>query len=408
MDALEKKLRYARTTLAITSPFFAHLVMHIPTEFVDEAGPFNTAYTDGKRIVFGKQFAQKLSREEFTAVLMHEALHVAFLHVQRMANRIPQRWNIATDLAINTIINEEAKRVTAAFGTSKFVLPSDALLDPSYANMTAEEIYEKLPDMPESKIIFSITGSSGEDSDQNSGGSGQGSYGLQGDIQVAKDPDAQGPDFEAEMKGVLVQAAQAAKLQGKVPLGVERYVDALLYPPQDWRTVLQELVEAFPIDFVYQPPDRRFHDYDFVIPSLSGEAVDFVVAFDTSGSITEQELRHYLSETFGILNAFDYVRMRIFMIDAEIHEDYEITSYDDIGDFMRNVRFTGGGGTDFRPVFERLAEDDSPKALVYFTDGYGTFPEEAPTYPVLWVLTPNSIDPQEVPFGRVVKLQPNS
>ena len=50
---------------------------------------------------------------------------------------------------------------------------------------------------------------------------------------------------------------------------------------------------------------------------------------------------------------------------------------------------TGGGGTDFRPVFEYIDEHQeiNPDLLIFFTDGYGAYPERAPAYPVLWLLT---------------------
>jgi predicted metal-dependent peptidase len=46
----------------------------------------------------------------------------------------------------------------------------------------------------------------------------------------------------------------------------------------------------------------------------------------------------------------------------------------------------GGGGTSFEPAFEWVEEhDENPTLLVYLTDMFGSFPEYAPDYPVLWV-----------------------
>jgi predicted metal-dependent peptidase len=36
--------------------------------------------------------------------------------------------------------------------------------------------------------------------------------------------------------------------------------------------------------------------------------------------------------------------------------------------------------------------------MIFFTDGYATYPEKPPRYPVLWVLTK---DNQTPPFGKV-------
>ena len=383
MDAKEK-LQYARTVLSISSPFFATLALQTQVHFKkpgEAAGP--TAWTDGLHVYFNTEFADSLTREEFTAVLMHELLHIAFLHVPRRQGRRPRRWNKAADYAINWLIAQEAERVTRTFGKPKFVLPGDALLDKEFADMSAEQVYAKL-----------------EEEEQEDDGDGDfGLFGdiLQGDASVGND------SVIAEVKQRLAQAVQAANLRGTLPAGVDRMVSDILNPPRDWRRELADLIETFPADFTFAPPDRRFHDADFVLPSLGGEQVELAVAFDTSGSISPEELKSYLSEVVGLMQQFDHIKLRVLTCDAAVHEDVALEG-DEVDSFAQRVRFKGGGGTDFRPVFERL-KDDRPRMLVFFTDGYGAFPSQEPDYPVLWVLTPNSIEVEQVPFGRVTKLQ---
>jgi len=61
----------------------------------------------------------------------------------------------------------------------------------------------------------------------------------------------------------------------------------------------------------------------------------------------------------------------------------------------------GGGGTDFRPVFEHTAKlDPPPKCLVYLTDLDGHFPAEAPDYPVVWVTWDQDA---KAPFGETIR-----
>ncbi|MDJ1171085.1 hypothetical protein PMG71_16775 [Roseofilum sp. BLCC_M154] len=38
------------------------------------------------------------------------------------------------------------------------------------------------------------------------------------------------------------------------------------------------------------------------------------------------------------------------------------------------------------------------------TDGYGNFPDSAPDYPILWVVTPGGLDLNHFPFGEAVRL----
>ena len=45
-----------------------------------------------------------------------------------------------------------------------------------------------------------------------------------------------------------------------------------------------------------------------------------------------------------------------------------------------------------------------PDVLVYVTDGYGTAPEKAPPYPVLWVLTEDGTE-KFSPWGQKIHLE---
>ena len=71
----------------------------------------------------------------------------------------------------------------------------------------------------------------------------------------------------------------------------------------------------------------------------------------------------------------------------------------------------GRGGTDFRPVFQWVESEirsggiDCPDAIIYLTDGYGSFPERAPDMPVLWVCAPDSIKPEGYPFGACLQIE---
>ena len=70
-------------------------------------------------------------------------------------------------------------------------------------------------------------------------------------------------------------------------------------------------------------------------------------------------------------------------------------------EFTFDVELRGGGGTNFRPVFDWVkAQDSAPGLLIYFTDGEGTFPEREPDYPVSWLVKGKA----KVPFGQRIQL----
>ena len=90
--------------------------------------------------------------------------------------------------------------------------------------------------------------------------------------------------------------------------------------------------------------------------------------------------------------------MTVIQCDAEIQQ---VEMFDDMTPFPADYRWRakGGGGTDFRPVFRYLDEhpEPEPDLLIFITDGDGDYPERAPAYPVMWLVTPDGkID---VPWG---------
>ena len=122
---------------------------------------------------------------------------------------------------------------------------------------------------------------------------------------------------------------------------------------------------------------------------------------DTSGSINNAQIQLFLSEVQSILLAYPHLHCQLYYADAALHGPYALTPY---GSLPTPI---GGGGTDFRPFFTRLTQENSPWATtvaVYLTDGYGFFPSEPPPFPVLWVVTPGGRDSSQFPFGETARL----
>ena len=89
--------------------------------------------TDGSRIVYNPAFVDQLKPAELEGTLAHEVMHCALGHQCRRGNRDPELWNEAADFAINPILIANG-----------FTLPAGALIDPAFANLSAEEIYARL------------------------------------------------------------------------------------------------------------------------------------------------------------------------------------------------------------------------------------------------------------------------
>ena len=117
---------------------------------------------------------------------------------------------------------------------------------------------------------------------------------------------------------------------------------------------------------------------------------DFVIAIDTSGSCELKLIRKFLEKTYSILTEtavfHRQINVHIIQCDADIQEDVEVHNERDLADYIEGLTVRGRGGTDFRPVFERIAEIRNQgglahiRGLIYFTDGYGVFPQMPTDY----------------------------
>ncbi len=134
---------------------------------------------------------------------------------------------------------------------------------------------------------------------------------------------------------------------------------------------------------------------------------DFVIAIDTSGSTSGEMVQSFLTKTYNILenteSFFAKINIYIIQCDADIQEVAKITQKEDFENYLRQMTIKGLGGTDFRPVFSYVDQLIREKAftnlkgLIYFTDGYGTFPAQKPDYQAAFVFIQDEYNNLDVP-----------
>ena len=138
---------------------------------------------------------------------------------------------------------------------------------------------------------------------------------------------------------------------------------------------------------------------------------EFVVAIDTSGSVSGGLVQRFVTKTYNILrqqeNFFTKINLHIIQCDAQIQEDAHITCQRDFEDYLAHMELHGFGGTDFRPVFQyvdQLIRDGAftnLRGMIYFTDGAGIFPERKPDYDAAFVFVGDEgLDP-DVPVWAI-------
>lgn len=186
---------------------------------------------------------------------------------------------------------------------------------------------------------------------------------------------------------------------GTIPAGLAREFGALDPAQLDWRAHLWRYLVQTPSDF--SGFDRRFVGRGLYLEALVGESLRVHLAVDTSGSIGEDELTVFFSEVRGVLGSYPHIECDLYYADTALHGPYRLRAE---SKFPGPV---GGGGTSFVPFFERVEQESvrhAEEVCIYFTDGFGEFPERPPSYPVLWVVTAGGLDLAEFPFGEAVRL----
>jgi predicted metal-dependent peptidase len=202
----------------------------------------------------------------------------------------------------------------------------------------------------------------------------------------------------------VAAGAAAAKAMGKLPGALERLLSDALEPQVDWRERIKSMMarRVGSSRYDWRKPDRRLISRDIYAPGRSGYgAGTIVVAADTSGSIGEAELNMFFAEMAGILEDTNAKQLVIMWCDSKINR---VDLAEDASDLntIRCKGAVGGGGTSFIPVFEEIGRMGlEPDALIYLTDGFGSFPAHSPSFPVVWgnISKPGSVS---YPFGDVV------
>jgi predicted metal-dependent peptidase len=194
------------------------------------------------------------------------------------------------------------------------------------------------------------------------------------------------------------QAENVAKLARKLPAGAQRTLAAAQAARVDWRELLRRAwFDTTPSDYSWIRPNRRPIWAGVYLPGIASEGVgEVAIAVDCSGSINTRQLGQFEAEIRSIVDGQRPRLVHVLYFDATVHK---VETYQP-GEQIR-LSPLGGGGTDFRPCF-RWLEDQciEPQTLVFLTDLWGTFPESAPIYPVLWASTASRC----APFGQVIRM----
>jgi predicted metal-dependent peptidase len=376
-----EKLRIARMQMMNKHLFFGSIAIKL--NFVEDNTIPTAAVDGGDNVYYNAEWIGQFNMEKVMFILAHEISHLIHTHVQARGSRHPVVWNFATDYSINRDLKE--------MSIGEFL--NGALYDKKWNGMNSIEIYDKL--LKDAKKLE-------QQAEGNGGKAGHDSHDKWG-----KNPDGT-PKKKDEMdkwanhwQSSAIQAAHACRAAGKeVPDSFKWLIEDLTDQKIDWRSVIIERIKQYSKEHVtWSKINRRRRLGTFNYPGVdTGDSVSFAVFFDTSGSISKDDTKEFLSQVYYATQEFEDVTVDVACFDTRVynHQKYD---RDNMGDLL-SYEMQGGGGTDAKVIFDWLKKNHKKPAQIFvFTDMCFSFFADPQIAPVTWLSTENS---GNCPFGEIL------
>ena len=406
--AIDRARYWALTTP--TAAFYGSLAGNL-TDVIDESIP--TAATDGTRILWNPTWVATLTEQEVRFVLLHETLHCAHNHFDRLPHT--EEGNVAGDYAINATLEKIAG----------ITMPKGGLRDVKYDDMAEEEILTAIRNQPKPPP----RGGKGPPPPQGGQPPQGGGQPPQGGGQPQPDPNGQPdtggcgtfitptappaalgktppPTLKEKWERALIGADMARRQAGRgtVSANLQAELDRLTATAKvDWRQETADFVRsAISTRNDWSRSARRMALAPVIYPRRKRDGIGLlVVGRDTSGSIDRTLCAEFTAQV-NLLCAEVGCEAIVIDCDTEICAEYRVGHGDEAP-----LDAKGGGGTSFDPVFARVAqliEDGEHIAgLVYLTDGDGDVSVTETDYPVLWGVYGGRTAP--MPIGRTIAVE---
>ena len=361
------KLDKAKAQIVLDHPFFAAILLRrklirsddIPTLAVDARA----------NIYYNHDFIESLSVPQIVWGLCHEVGHVIGQHALRKGSRDHKKWNYAGDAWINDTLDDSnvGQRIQGCVDMK------------GSKDKTTEQIYDELPDNHGDNGL-------GEDVIYGVGTDGQGKQLTPDEVK----------ELEGQIKIEIAEAAQTAKMRGKLSGRLEQLVADILEVKTPWHDILEKyMTSCVQQNQSWRRRNRRFDDY---LPSTDKlpQMGELVVQVDVSGSISKTELDYYNGHLSRIISQCRPDKVHVLYTDTEVQKHVEFDCGEEV-----NLEFYSGGGTHMPAGFDFCAEHGiDPQVFVCLTDGYTDFGSD-PGYPVVWCISSEV----EAPHGENIHFE---
>jgi len=389
----QQKITKAKARLMLEQPYFGTIASSLDLKKNNEILTF---VSDGYTMSYNSEYLERLNLDEVEFMMANGAMHTVLQHTERLNNRTQWLWQTATDYVVNAMLVKNG--MTA---------PEYANYEPKFEGMYAEEVYDILRSEMMDNSDYSMEQETEQITDANDDIHAE-NITMHEDLEsndLAKDTQTQQDSQEKketatteEMQEHMEQIFQKLKRQGDLPKDLAFVIPQYFSHQVDWREFLYGYIATHAkTSYSFSPPNMKYLYRGIYLPSLSSDLLRVIIAIDTSGSVDETLLGTFLAEVSSMMQQYPNYEIDLITADAKVHTCKTFLPGEPL-----TYEVNGGGGTDFRPVFDYIDKHiDYPTLLLYFTDGQGTFPKDTPSYDVLWVMP----EPIEIPFGEVVILE---
>lgn len=349
-----------------------HQCRRIETKEIPTIG---VGYKNGKiNLLINPEWFKKFSIKEQIAILKHEMQHLVFLHPLRREHRAHSVWNLACDIAINQHIEGLPKGT--GFYPKDFKLPD---------NLTAEQYYELLI---KNGVSVNLNGNGNEENNCDDHSKWDD---INGNTSLATET----------VKEIVREAiARTEKNRGTIPGNLEDFIKELLTPAEvPWydkvRRTLTNKIKSELTKYTWKKENRR----GLITQGKTyRRTAPFLLAIDTSGSMTDEEIIKCAEQLLGICKKFR-APLPIMLHDTEVYYIGKVRNPEDMRKALSKAQ---RGGTDYKDVINKIQEKRLPiETIVWCTDLECTFPPK-PKYNIIWVLPENSR--KTAPYGTVIQI----
>lgn len=430
-----------------------------------------TLATDGIHIFYHPEYILKSYKQENSSLVryyLHILMHCIFRHFFVDTHVPHEYWNLACDIAVEAVLQElmEDETVHASGQTERIQQKDNHLQDDGNISnkrqkeiekfrekikyMTAENICRYLQDsvkdkeeLEQLKYLFLVDDHSRwylpeEEKNQI----------LMPDVNGAEDLEKAGK--EKEQPALTEESPEGERLKElwkniSMQMQVEfetflkdrgaeagclvqnlRAVNRETYDYSEFLRKFAALGEELKVnddefDYIFYTYGLNLYGNLPLIEPLEYQEVkrvrEFVIIIDTSGSTSGELVQKFIQKTYNILKQEESfsqkVNLHIIQCDEEIQEDKKISTEKELDQYLKEMEIKGQGGTDFRPAFAYVDElvknheFTNLKGVIYFTDGFGEFPEKKPDYETAFIyLEENYQNPEVPPWAIKLILRP--